>query len=187
MNQSRDVDIGECIYKAVGSEFDLTASSDNCYITDTTYELTGATVIAETAGASLGGIDFNAGTTTVTWRVYDAAANRASCSFTVLCEPTITNETDLNKSPYDTDHPFRNYPNPFQSSTRISYQLRACSHVEIGIYDIQGRKVAAVIDEKQIPGIYEVTWRADNIEPGIYFCKLKTLQGTEMINLILIK
>jgi hypothetical protein len=89
-NQAKNVDAGECNYTASGVEFDFTASGDNCGITNTTYELSGATTIAATSGTSLAGIDFNTGVTTVTWRVYDAAANTDNCTFTV----TVTDNED---------------------------------------------------------------------------------------------
>ncbi len=61
---------------------------------DTTYTLSGATVIAETSGRTLAGIDFNTGVTTVTWTVYDAQGNNDFCSFDITVTdnelPTLT-------------------------------------------------------------------------------------------------
>ena len=91
-------------YTASGGEFDLTGASDNCTIVDTTYELSGVTIIAETSSRTLDGIDFNLGITTVTWRVYDVVSNVNSCSFTVTIEdnedPVITCVGDVTQ---DTD------------------------------------------------------------------------------------
>jgi hypothetical protein len=170
----------------VGTEFDPALSSDNCGITSTTYELSGATVMAETAGASLEGVDFKDGTTTVTWRAYDAAANNTSCSFSILVEPTIIDAINQNEIPSNSDLLFQNYPNPFFSSTKIRYHLTVGSYVEVHVYDMLGRKVTTIVNENQIPGTYEYTWETQDTDPGIYFCELKTRQGIEIINLIMI-
>ena len=81
--QTRATNIG-CTYVTAGTEFDLTASSDNCGITNTTYQLSGVTTIAETSGTSLAGIVFNKGETTVVWKVYDFAGNFESISIKVI-------------------------------------------------------------------------------------------------------
>ncbi|MFN5237469.1 MAG: HYR domain-containing protein, partial [Bacteroidota bacterium] len=70
-----------CAYTASGAEFNLTASSDNCGVTSTTYNLSGATT--STGSNSLAGVVFNKGITTVQWTASDAAANMSTCSFTV--------------------------------------------------------------------------------------------------------
>ncbi len=93
-DDSRNTDAGECDYTVVGAEFDLTGAGDNCGVVDTTYTLSGATVIAETSGRTLAGIDFNTGVTTVTWTVYDAQGNNDFCSFDITVTdnelPTLT-------------------------------------------------------------------------------------------------
>ncbi len=92
-NQVRGTNTG-CTYVVSGSEFNLSASSDNCAITNTTYELTGATVTGPVSGTSLAGVVFNPGVTNVIWVVYDAAGNSETCSFTVSVadddDPVIT-------------------------------------------------------------------------------------------------
>ena len=93
-NQTRGTEAPACTYTASGAEFDPTAANDNCGITLTTYELSGATVIGTTTGTSLAGVTFNKGVTTVKWTVTDAAGLSADCSFTVTVNdddvPTIT-------------------------------------------------------------------------------------------------
>ena len=93
-NQTRGTEAPACTYTASGTEFDPTAANDNCGITLTTYELSGATTVATTTGTSLAGVVFNKGVTTVKWTVTDAAGLSADCSFTVTVNdddaPTIT-------------------------------------------------------------------------------------------------
>ena len=80
-NQTRTSGTYACKYIAVGTEFNLTSSSDNCGIASTVYTLTGVTT--GTGNNSLAGIQFNIGTTTVEWKVTDATGNSKTCSFTV--------------------------------------------------------------------------------------------------------
>jgi hypothetical protein len=82
-------------------------------------------------------------------------------------------------------HLFQACPNPFRSTTRIRYRLTTAGPVELSVYDITGRKVTALVNETQAPGMHEVPWHVQGAEPGIYFCRLATRQGTRIIHLIL--
>jgi hypothetical protein len=67
---------------------------------------------------------------------------------------------------------FRNYPNPFNSSTKIKFYIQKLSHVKLAVYDISGRVVAVLLNKKLFPGLYNVNWKADSFSSGIYFCIL---------------
>jgi hypothetical protein len=82
---------------------------------------------------------------------------------------------------------YQNYPNPFSSTTVISYQLTATAEVELSVYDLTGRRVATLINKHQQSGRNEVEWNAKGIKPGLYFCKLKAGQCTEVMKMILLK
>ena len=87
-------DEGNCTYTPQGSDFDPSSYSDNCSVStdNLTYSLSGATI--GDGSASLVGIGFNTGTTTVTWTITDGSGNTATCSFNVTINdnelPTIT-------------------------------------------------------------------------------------------------
>jgi parallel beta-helix repeat protein len=68
----------------------------------------------------------------------------------------------------------QNYPNPFNPSTTIRYQLPALSDVRLDVVDLLGRKVVALVSEKQSAGIYTVKLNASafNLSSGIYFYRL---------------
>ncbi len=84
----------------------------------------------------------------------------------------------------------QNYPNPFNPSTVISYsvpppagrdlassgagggQLSAVSNVKLVVYDILGREVAILVNEKKAPGSYQVTFNAAGVSSGVYFYRL---------------
>lgn len=67
---------------------------------------------------------------------------------------------------------YQNYPNPFNPTTTISYQLPVVSHVTLEIYDILGREIAALVDERKSPGTYKVKFDGSRFASGVYFCRM---------------
>jgi hypothetical protein len=75
-----------------------------------------------------------------------------------------------------------NYPNPFNASTTIGFDLSSSGQVLLEIYDVLGQRVATLFDNYATPGSYSVVWngRADNNQPlasGLYIYRL-SLNGT---------
>jgi hypothetical protein len=81
----------------------------------------------------------------------------------------------------------QNYPNPFNPSTNIKYQIINNKLVTLKIYDILGKEVATLVNEKQSPGYYEVTWDASNYPSEVYFYKVVCGDFSEVKKMILIK
>ena len=69
-------------------------------------------------------------------------------------------------------HP--NYPNPFNPTTAISYQLSAISFVKLKVYDMLGREVATLVDGEFRPGTYQTTFDASALTTGTYFLELRS-------------
>jgi len=67
---------------------------------------------------------------------------------------------------------FQNYPNPFNPTTVVSYQLSVVSHVNLRVFDLLGREVATLIDEKQTAGYHQETWDASRFSSGMYMYEL---------------
>lgn len=65
------------------------------------------------------------------------------------------------------------YPNPFNSSTTISFSLKDNSHVEIVIYNVKGERVSTIMNENRDSGIHTFRWDGTDLSAGIYFIKLK--------------
>jgi hypothetical protein len=66
----------------------------------------------------------------------------------------------------------QNYPNPFHSSTVISYSISKTASVELNIYDVLGNKIQTLVERFQTAGIYNIPFDAKNISAGVYFYKL---------------
>jgi hypothetical protein len=81
----------------------------------------------------------------------------------------------------------QNYPNPFNPSTTIRYNVPAMSKVSIRVFDMQGREVAVLVDEKKDAGRYTAVWDAGRFSSGIYFYKLEAGSFVEVKKMLLVK
>ena len=87
---------------------------------------------------------------------------------------------------------FQNYPNPFNPSTTIKFSIPSkvkgeTSNVKLIVYNILGKEVATLVNEKLKVGAYEVSFNAESLGSGIYFYKLETQSYKETKTMILIK
>jgi hypothetical protein len=64
----------------------------------------------------------------------------------------------------------QNYPNPFNPATTITYSLAKPEHVKLTVFDVQGRQVHVLIDEKQNAGPYAISFAGRNLASGVYDC-----------------
>lgn len=84
----------------------------------------------------------------------------------------------------------QNYPNPFNPETKISFHLNNASDMSLLIYDVRGKEVAKLIDNKfYSSGNYFVTFNAGqyNISSGVYFYKLTAGEFAETKSMVLLK
>ncbi|HEY2955370.1 MAG TPA: polysaccharide lyase 6 family protein [Candidatus Eisenbacteria bacterium] len=64
-------------------------------------------------------------------------------------------------------------PNPFSSATRIRFTLPSPCAVTLAIYDVAGRRRAVLLDGPLPAGPHQVEWRAREMAPGVYLCRLR--------------
>jgi len=83
----------------------------------------------------------------------------------------------------------QNYPNPFNPNTVIGYQLAVSSFASLKVYDILGKEVAILVNEKQNAGSYNYQFSTINyhLSSGIYFYKLTTEGFSDTKRMVLIK
>ena len=81
----------------------------------------------------------------------------------------------------------QNFPNPFNPTTEISWQLAAGSPVKLLVYDITGKKVATLVDEWQSPGIYSVNFDASSLAGGVYFYQIQAGEFMQTRKMLLVK
>jgi photosystem II stability/assembly factor-like uncharacterized protein len=89
---------------------------------------------------------------------------------------------------------YQNYPNPFNPTTIIKFSIPACHScgsrnpvVTLKVYDILGREIATLVNEKLKAGTYEIPFSDNKISSGVYFYKLAADEFTETKRMLLIK
>ncbi len=82
---------------------------------------------------------------------------------------------------------YYNYPNPFNPSTTIRYDLPKQSSVSLKIYNVLGEEVAALVNSEQMAGRYKVTWNADRFASGIYIYRVQAGDFVAVKKMILVK
>ncbi|MBN2001214.1 carbohydrate binding domain-containing protein [candidate division KSB1 bacterium] len=91
--------------------------------------------------------------------------------------------TGVNQPSPDSEQPFkwaleRNYPNPFNAGTKIPYTAGSDGRVTISVFNIQGREVRCLVNQRTTKGKYLVTWDGRDrtgwvVPSGVYFIKMK--------------
>jgi len=81
----------------------------------------------------------------------------------------------------------QNFPNPFNPSTRIQYQVPSISQVVLKIYDVLGNEIATLVNEEQSEGVYEIEFNASKLSSGVYFYRLQADVFSETKKFMLIK
>ncbi|MFH1197401.1 MAG: T9SS type A sorting domain-containing protein [bacterium] len=81
----------------------------------------------------------------------------------------------------------QNFPNPFNPTTKIRYEIPIQTHVNISVYDILGRKVAEIVNKEQEAGYYEVEIDGGNWASGVYFIRIETYTYSKTIKAVLMK
>jgi len=64
------------------------------------------------------------------------------------------------------------FPNPFNPSTRLHFELKDDSHVRLIVYDVRGRNVAELTNMAYKAGVYDIQWNANDVLSGVYFAVL---------------
>ena len=143
----------------------------------------------------------------LTFKIYDAETEEIyECNETIVFQDNETIGTPTN--PFEFDAGFsssdnntivesitkiKNYPNPFNPETKISFQLNKSGKIELSIYNIKGRKIKTLLKGLKNKGFYEITWdgtdaNGKKVASGLYFNKLIFDDKTESLNkMILLK
>ena len=98
--------------------------------------------------------------------------------------------TDVEQDPSGTPGKFslsQNFPNPFNPSTVISYQLPVGGQVSLKVYDILGNEVSTLVNKFQTAGKYNIDFKASLLPSGIYFYRLQTGSFVETRKMILLQ
>ena len=87
---------------------------------------------------------------------------------------------------------YANYPNPFNPTTTIRFDLQRRGSVSLAVYDIRGTLVRTLVDDERGAGIHEATWdgrdaRGRSVASGIYFYRLEAGDFVRTRKMVLVK
>ncbi len=82
---------------------------------------------------------------------------------------------------------FQNYPNPFNPETRINYHLAQSGLVTLKVFDVLGREVAILVDQRQDAGQYSAAFDGKALTSGVYYYQLKAGSFSQTNKMLLIK
>ncbi len=103
---------------------------------------------------------------------------------------SVQNPKDVIPANYNLE---QNYPNPFNPTTKIKYTVsnsnenQNSSLVKLSVYDMLGKKVKTLVNERKQAGNYEVSFNAENLPSGVYFYKLQSGGFTKVKKMTLLK
>jgi len=80
-----------------------------------------------------------------------------------------------------------NFPNPFNTTTTITYEVLESETVRLSIWDLSGQPITVLVNSVKDPGIYEASFDASDLPSGTYFIQLQTSEGLESSKMILMK
>jgi hypothetical protein len=81
----------------------------------------------------------------------------------------------------------QNYPNPFNPICNVQFTMCNAENVKFVVYDVQGREVQTLVNERLQPGTYEIKFDGSMLNSGVYFYKLTTGGFTETKKMLLLK
>jgi plastocyanin len=143
------------------------------------------------AGAPFWNSDMNSTSPTFTYVVTVAGSYHYVCiphspDMSGNIEATLSVITQINEivNGYELS---QNYPNPFNPTTNIKFSVANSSQVTLKVYNITGKEVATLVNDKLSPGSYRVDWNAVNFTSGIYYYRIRTEAFSETKKMLLIK
>ena len=81
----------------------------------------------------------------------------------------------------------QNFPNPFNPSTTIRFDIAERRHVTVAVYDLLGREVERLVDGETEPGTYELRWDAASRPSGIYYYRIQAGSFSETRSMLLVR
>ena len=81
----------------------------------------------------------------------------------------------------------QNYPNPFNPTTNIKLQIPDAGNVKLTVFDITGKEIAVLVDEKLSPGEYKIDFNANGLTSGVYFYRIESAVFKDVKKMILVK
>lgn len=104
-----------------------------------------------------------------------------------IIKDKLTSNYEDSKSMIKSPFLFQNYPNPFNPLTTINYRISENSFVSLKVYDVNGREVTTLVNNRLLPGNYSIEFNGKSLSSGLYMCRLNSGSYTSVRKIILLK
>ncbi|MBK9333765.1 MAG: M28 family peptidase [Ignavibacteria bacterium] len=131
-----------------------------------------------------GDLASSSGCATTTWSSSTSPPGRANTRLTFSPITSVAGNSNTLPLSYELK---QNYPNPFNPKTIINYQCSKINFVSLKVFDVLGKEVAVIVNEKQSPGTYEVEFDGSGLTSGVYFYRLTSGEFTDTKRMMLIQ
>ena len=118
---------------------------------------------------------------------FDIEKNKMSERFYITVTRNVPTSSEENEKAPLSFRLKQNYPNPFNPVTLIEYELPKNTDVKIEVFDILGRLVVTLVDERKSAGFHSIPFNAGNLSSGTYFYRIKTGDFVRVKSMMLIK
>lgn len=81
----------------------------------------------------------------------------------------------------------QNFPNPFNPTTTIEYRIPKEGHVTLKVYDVLGKEITTIVNERKLPGTYKANFEGGELTSGVYITRLTMGKLSKSMKLILLK
>ncbi|MBK9330943.1 MAG: T9SS type A sorting domain-containing protein [Ignavibacteria bacterium] len=123
------------------------------------------------------------------WRVtaFNGADSVTTNSFIVNIKRDVVGINQISSALPEKFNLYNNYPNPFNPSTNIKFDIIKNDRVLLVVYNMLGEKVATLVDQNLSPGSYNVDFNASSFSSGMYFYRIETQDFSETKRMALVK
>ncbi|MFZ1462391.1 MAG: agmatine deiminase family protein, partial [Ignavibacteria bacterium] len=101
-----------------------------------------------------------------------------------IANPTAVQNSEIELNSFNLK---QNYPNPFNPTTNLEFVIPDLGFVSLKVYDLSGKEVAVLVNEKLSPGRYKTEFKANNLPSGVYFVKMESGDFRDVKRMVLIK
>lgn len=102
-------------------------------------------------------------------------------------DPTVTGNFNISTEIPKEFKLYENYPNPFNPTTSIKYDIANNAFVKLTVYDVTGKEVETLVNDNLQAGKYEATFNGKNYSSGIYFAKIEAGSYSHIVKMIMVK
>ncbi|MBK7253844.1 MAG: T9SS type A sorting domain-containing protein [Ignavibacteria bacterium] len=142
------------------------------------------------SGAGSGNQGDNLGLTYTNNKLWPVWMDDYTGVYQIWTAPIDLNSVSISQISSNVPGDFRleqNYPNPFNPVTNLEFGISELGFVSLKVYDLLGKEVSVLVNEKLSPGIYKSTFNGSNFASGVYFYKLEADNFVQTKRMVLLK